>query len=104
MDPLPNNGQHFLPEVPDERKKEENDEKNKIAAHLPVLEDIKQWFDEQIKATDSLANVLETTKSYNAQDVSIKEAIVAHSIVSQLMATKRDELVNKITTFKENKR
>lgn len=108
MDPVyPNDGDQmgvFQPPVPDERKAHElkaNVRKDRLARSYPVLDDLIDWFDGQIKAIDSIGNIETTALTVNGTKYESKVSIPAQVLAYQLLKSKLEEVKTGFKDFKE---
>ena len=78
----------YYPETPAEVTAEEQERKGKIASSYPVMDDVADWFKDQIKLTDSAQYI----KSYaKAEGVTLDEAHRGFDIARILLETKAQE-------------
>jgi len=65
-------------DIPDEQQQAENEERAMIQGAEPLFNDLLDWFDNQIKLTDSIANL----------DLSIKVPLEAQVLAQKLLKNK----------------
>ena len=78
----------YYPEVPTEQAEAEKAKQGKMASSYPVMDDVADWFKEQIELADSVQYV----KSYaDVEKVPIEDTLRAFDIVRLLLETKSHE-------------
>lgn len=98
MDDLyPNSGEQFAYDLPIERKEEESIDATKFLQSLPVLEEVMQWFEEQVILCDSVKNAISLIESHS--DLSVKEALAVMNIMRILFEQKKGELSGRIEAY-----
>lgn len=94
-DIYPNNGQPYYPPANKELEKEAIDEAAVISSALPIFEELIEWLNTSIDATDSIreASVMATSKGKSIETVTL-----AFEIVRELLQIKKEELTTKAKT------
>jgi len=90
---LPRDGESFdntyYPEPPIEQQEAEQAEKGKKAASYPVLPEIAEWFQNRIKACDTIDNIQITTTTVNGvgydRNMHVEAQILAYQLLKQLL-------------------
>lgn len=90
-DLMPNTGDAFLPPETEEQQQEDAEEKSKVTSAAPYIDDLIEWFQQQIDLCDSVKNVLATS---DKKKLDLNNAMVAHDIVRQLLENKLVEMIN----------
>lgn len=98
MDPYPNAGEYFQPEVPAQTKYDNEEEKKQAAQALPFIDQVSAWFDDMIANTDSVTVVRQEAKR---RDVPVEVAVEAYDIVREILQAKKGEFISLKMTFKK---
>lgn len=91
-DPYPQDGTSFyIPEVPQETKQLLEDERNLSALASPFIDQVMNWFDEQMQEFDSIDLALYEAK---ARGVEIDSVLVALNICKEKFNDKKLDFSN----------
>jgi hypothetical protein len=92
MDEYPQDGSSFYtPKMPEETKQQLLDERSKSSIASPFIEEVSEWFDEQIKQFDSVSLALYEAE---ARGVTIEEILNALNICKDKFSEKKDEFMS----------
>jgi hypothetical protein len=93
----------YAPELDQDpqQRQDEAEERGTMASALPLMEELMDWFGEQIQVCDSVAQVMQTRVQYK---VTMDEALTAHDITRSLLTSKRESLRARIDAFMEGRR
>lgn len=85
----------YYPEAPTERREAEATEAAIKAASYPILGDVADWFEEQIKNCDTLQNIQFDIQTINGIQVdrkmSVEVQVLAYAMLAQLLTDKYQE-------------
>lgn len=95
-DPIVNASSFYVPEIPLETQKANEEEARRAAEALPFIEDVIKWFDLAIANTDSIAAAKEEARRLQK---SFEATSDAYDIVRVLLEQKRNELQSLALTF-----
>lgn len=96
-DILPNQ-QIGVMDLPEERKREEENELQDVLKSRPILNDLMEWFDETIAETDSI-EALQFDNFTNENDLRVQ--ILAKRQLKYLLTSKKSELWSKMKSLQE---
>lgn len=86
----------YEPEPDEDDEYEEQHERTTIATALPLMEELLEWFDEQIKGCDSIEQLIKTQK---LTGLDLEASLHAHDIVRDLLESRRDNLKARVDEF-----
>lgn len=99
-DLMPNTGDTFLPDEPDEQKQEDEEEKAKVTGASPYMDDLIEWFQQQVDLCDSVKNAHSTLEKYNRNlakgkpNATFDDVMIAHDVVRSILENKLVEMIN----------
>lgn len=88
----------YYPSEDEEAKKEEAEQKAVQASSYPIMDDVADWFREQIEECDHLENISIDSMTINGVNYSRKISVEAQLLAFQLLKT---GFTDKLTEFQE---
>lgn len=88
----------YEPDAEDGETREEVEERVAIASALPLMEELLDWFTEQITAADSISQLMDTK---DLTGLPLEQALHAQHIVAQLLTAKKQSLQARYEAFNE---
>jgi hypothetical protein len=103
-DVYPNDGETFqqgayYPGTPEEQAVAEKEEAAKKSASFPILGDLAEWFEQQIKACDDIHAIQITTMEINGVKFSRKVSVEAQVLAMQLLKERFTEKYHEFEKF-----
>lgn len=85
----------YYPQTPAKEKQEQAAEAAKEAANYPVIAEVYEWFDEQIKNCPDIRNIQIDATTINGvkyeRNVHVEAQVLAYQLLQTLLEEKRDE-------------
>lgn len=85
----------YYPKPDEEQATEDEQKAGVIAASLPIMDDVADWFREQIAASSDVHNIQTTAMTINgvqySRTVSIEAQVLAYQLLKELLAGKLQE-------------
>lgn len=88
----------YEPEAEADETREEVEERAAIATALPLMEELLDWFTEQIAASDSIEQLMATKQMTGLE---LEQALHAQNIVATLLKVKKASLQARYEAFTE---
>lgn len=101
-DMMPNNSeimQPYEPETPEEVVESVNEERSIMSTAAPIVEDLLEFFDDQIQNANTVETVVAISKS---RGISIDEAMHASDIVRTMLEDSKSALEARFAAFQQS--
>jgi hypothetical protein len=91
-------GGAYYPGEPEERKAAEKDQAAPVAASYPIMEDVAEWFKQQIASCDDMHNIQVSKMTIGGTVYERSISVEAQVLAYQLL---KEKLTDKFNTFKD---
>lgn len=93
----PNNGEYFMPTIPQAQQEAKEDEIKRTLRQVPLLNEVLSHLDDRITATDSVKQSLVLASKYQ---ISKDNALIICDIVRQQLESERSFISTRIKRIK----